>query len=85
MNRAYRTVGAAGLRRTDVDDNALPPGEVTVQVAYSTINYEHGLALTGKSPVVRKFPLHAGIDFAGSVLSSDDPRFKPGDAVVLNG
>ena len=54
-----------------------------MQVAYSTINYKDGLALTGKSPVVRKFTLHAGIDFAGSVLSSDDPRFKPGDAVVL--
>jgi acrylyl-CoA reductase (NADPH) len=73
----------AGLK--EVDDSALPAGEVTVQVAYSTINYKDGLALTGKSPVVRKFPLHAGIDFAGTVLASEDPRFKPGDAVVLNG
>ena len=69
----------------EVDDTALPPGEVTVRVAYSTINYKDGLALTGKSPVVRKFPLHAGIDFAGSVESSDDPRFKAGDQVLLNG
>ena len=69
----------------DVDDSALPPFEVTVRVAYSTINYKDGLALTGKSPVVRKFPLHAGIDFAGTVEASDDARFKPGDAVLLNG
>jgi acrylyl-CoA reductase (NADPH) len=69
----------------DVDEAALPAGDVTVQVAYSTINYKDGLAITGKSPVVRKFPLHAGIDFAGTVQASDDARFKPGDAVVLNG
>ena len=69
----------------DVDDSALPPGDVTVRVAYSTVNYKDGLALTGKAPVVRKFPLHAGIDFAGTVEASDDARFKPGDAVLLNG
>ena len=69
----------------EVDDSALPPGDVTVRVAYSTINYKDGLALTGKAPVVRKFPLHAGIDFAGTVEASDDARFKPGDAVLLNG
>ena len=77
----------AGYRAAvkDVDDSALPAGEVTVRVAYSTINYKDGLAITGKSPVVRKFPLHAGIDFAGTVEASDDARFKPGDAVLLNG
>ena len=69
----------------DVDDSALPPGDVTVRVAYSTVNYKDGLALTGKAPVVRKFPLHAGIDFAGTVEASDDARFKVGDAVLLNG
>ena len=76
-----------GYRATlkDVDDSALPPGDVTVRVAYSTINYKDGLALTGKAPVVRKFPLHAGIDFCGTVEASDDARFKPGDAVLLNG
>ncbi len=77
----------AGYRAAvkDVSQQDLPPGEVTVRVAYSTINYKDGLALTGKSPVVRKFPLHAGIDFAGTVQASDDARFKPGDKVVLNG
>ena len=69
----------------EVDDSALPAGEVTVRVAYSTINYKDGLALTGKAPVVRKFPLHAGIDFAGRVEASSDPRFEAGDQVLLNG
>jgi acrylyl-CoA reductase (NADPH) len=56
-----------------------------VDVAWSTLNYKDGLAITGKGPVVRSFPLHAGIDFAGTVSSSSDERFKPGDAVLLNG
>ncbi len=77
----------AGYRAAvkDVGDEVLGAGEVTVRVAYSTINYKDGLAITGKSPVVRKFPLVAGIDFAGTVESSDDSRFKPGDRVLLNG
>jgi acrylyl-CoA reductase (NADPH) len=77
----------AGYRASvkDVDDSALPAGDVTVRIDYSTINYKDGLAITGKAPVVRKFPLHAGIDFAGTVEDSSDPRFKPGDAVLLNG
>lgn len=77
----------AGYRAAvkDVDDTLLPPGDVTVRVAYSTVNYKDGLAITGKSPVVRKFPLVAGIDLAGTVDGSDDPRFKPGDRVLLNG
>ena len=68
-----------------VDEASLPEGEVTVRVEYSTVNYKDGLAITGKSPVVRKFPLNAGIDFAGTVETSADARFKPGDRVVLNG
>ncbi len=73
----------AGVK--EVDESALPPGDVTVRVEYSTVNYKDGLAITGKGPVVRKFPLHAGIDFAGVVEASDDARYKPGDRVVLNG
>ncbi len=69
----------------DVGDEVLGAGEVTVRVAFSTLNYKDGLAITGKSPVVRKFPLVAGIDFAGTVEASDDARFAPGDAVLLNG
>jgi acrylyl-CoA reductase (NADPH) len=73
----------AGVK--EVDESVLPPGEVTVRVEYSTINYKDGLAITGKGPVVRKFPLHAGIDFAGVVETSDDARYKAGDRVVLTG
>ncbi len=73
----------AGLK--EIDEADLPAGEVSVRIAYSTVNYKDGLALTGKSPVVRKFPLVAGIDFAGVVETSDDPRYRPGDAVLLNG
>jgi len=77
----------AGYRAAvkDVDDGVLGAGEVTVRVAYSTINFKDGLAITGRSPVVRRFPLVAGIDFAGTVEASDDARFKPGDHVLLNG
>ena len=60
-------------------------GDVTVGVTHSTLNYKDGLAVTGSAPVVRKFPLIAGIDFAGHVLTSADARFRPGDAVVANG
>jgi acrylyl-CoA reductase (NADPH) len=77
----------AGYRCTlkTLDDSALPEGDVTVQVDYSTINYKDGLAITGKSPVVRKFPLTPGIDLSGTVTESQHPLFKAGDQVVLNG
>ena len=60
-------------------------GDVTVAVEYSTLNYKDGLALTGKSPVVRRFPMIAGIDFAGTVESSSHPAWESGDRVILNG
>ena len=77
----------AGYRCTlqSLDESALPEGDVAVAVDYSTINYKDGLAITGKSPVVRQFPLTPGIDLAGSVTESRHPLFKAGDAVVLNG
>jgi acrylyl-CoA reductase (NADPH) len=68
-----------------LDDDNLPEGDVTVKVDYSTMNYKDALAITGKAPVVRKFPLVAGIDFAGTVESSSHPSWKAGDKVVLNG
>jgi acrylyl-CoA reductase (NADPH) len=68
-----------------LDDSALPEGDVTVAVDYSTLNYKDGLAITGKSPVVRQFPLTPGIDLAGTVTESRHPLFKAGDRVVLNG
>lgn len=68
-----------------LDESALPEGDVTVEVAWSTLNYKDSLAITGKGPVVRKFPLTPGIDMAGTVLESSHPCWKPGDKVVLNG
>ena len=77
----------AGYRATltDVDDARLPEGDVTVRVAYSTLNYKDGLAITGKGPVVRKFPMVPGIDLVGTVEESSNPAHKVGDTVVLNG
>jgi acrylyl-CoA reductase (NADPH) len=73
-----------------VEDVELAPselmeGDVTVKVAHSTVNYKDGLVLTGRSPVVRRFPMIPGIDFAGTVEQSSNPNFKLGDKVVLNG
>jgi acrylyl-CoA reductase (NADPH) len=64
---------------------ALMEGDVDVAVEYSTVNYKDGLAITGSAPVVRRFPMIPGIDFAGTVAASTNPDFKPGDKVVLNG
>ncbi|NLU97949.1 oxidoreductase [Marinomonas sp. UCMA 3892] len=69
----------------DLNDDQLPEGDVLVEVHYSTLNYKDGLAITGKSPVVRSFPMVPGIDLVGKVLQSDSDRFSEGDLVVLNG
>jgi acrylyl-CoA reductase (NADPH) len=69
----------------DFDETQLMEGDVTVRVEWSTVNYKDGLALTGKAPVVRRWPMIPGIDFAGTVENSSHKEFKPGDAVVLNG
>ncbi len=68
-----------------LSDADLMEGNVTVRVEYSTLNYKDGLAMTGKAPIARRFPLVPGIDFAGTVVSSEHPDHKPGDRVVLNG
>ncbi|WP_413740357.1 MDR family oxidoreductase [Sodalis sp. RH14] len=72
-------------RHTRLDEAQLPAGDVQIDVAYSTLNYKDGLAITGKGPVVRTFPLVPGIDLAGIVTHSDHSAFKAGDAVLLNG
>ena len=72
-------------RVADVDEKDLPEGEVTLRVEYSTINYKDALALTNKSPIVRKWPMVAGIDGAGVIEASTHLRWKPGDKVILNG
>jgi acrylyl-CoA reductase (NADPH) len=77
--------GGQTVRLTDFDEKDLMDGDVTVAVEYSTLNYKDGLAITGKSPVVRRFPMIAGIDFAGTVESSSHPAWKVGDKVILNG
>jgi len=70
---------------TDFDENNLMEGDVTVRVEWSTVNYKDGLAVTGKAPVVRRWPMIGGIDLAGTVESSTNPEWKRGDKVVLNG
>ncbi|MDQ5915475.1 MAG: acrylyl-CoA reductase [Pseudomonadota bacterium] len=77
----------AGYRAAvqQIDEAQLPEGDVTVRVDWSTLNYKDGLAITGKGPVVRKFPMVPGIDFAGTVIESSHPEWKADDAVVLNG
>src|SRR5277367_5339600 len=68
-----------------LDEAQLPAGDVTVRVEYSTLNYKDALAITGKGPVVRQFPMVPGIDFAGTVQSSSNPHVKSGARVLLNG
>lgn len=70
---------------TQFDEAELMDGDVTVRVEWSTLNYKDGLALTGKAPVVRRFPMIAGIDFAGTVEQSSHPQWKPGDRVICTG
>lgn len=79
------TDGAPHCAVTELDESQLPPGEVLVQISHSTLNYKDGLAITGKAPVVRSWPMVPGIDFAGTVLESSDARYRVGDAVLLNG
>jgi acrylyl-CoA reductase (NADPH) len=81
------TKDEAGYRAAfqDIDDAVLSEGDVTVRVDWSTINYKDGLAITGKSPVVRRFPMIPGIDLAGTVVESSNPAWQVGDAVILNG
>lgn len=69
----------------DINESDLPEGDVLVDVEYSSLNYKDGLAITGKSPVVRRFPMIPGIDFAGTVAESSHPDFEKGMPVVLNG
>ena len=70
---------------TQFDEAELMEGDVTVRVEWSTLNYKDGLALTGRAPVVRRFPMIAGIDFAGAVEQSSNPHWKPGDKVICDG
>src|ERR1700741_231972 len=70
---------------TEFDEADLMEGDVTVRVECSSLNYKDGLALTGKAPVVRRFPMIPGIDLAGTVEQSSHPQWKAGDKVICNG
>src|SRR5499433_2196108 len=77
--------GGQRVALADFDEANLMDGDVTVRVEWSTVNYKDGLALTGKAPIMRRWPMIPGIDFAGAVVSSSHPNFKAGDRVILNG
>jgi len=80
-----KTDAGTEAKIADINDSDLPDGDVTLRVDYSTLNYKDGLAITGKAPVVRKFPMVPGIDGAGTVEKSNSALWKAGDKVVLNG
>ena len=80
-----KTDAGTEAKIADINETDLPEGDVTVRVDYSTINYKDGLAITGKAPVVRKFPMVPGIDCAGIVEASQSALWKAGDKVILNG
>ena len=83
--RIDKTDAGQTARLVDFDESELMDGDVTVRVEWSTVNYKDGLAVSGKAPVVRRFPMIPGIDFCGMVESSTNPDWKPGDRVILNG
>jgi acrylyl-CoA reductase (NADPH) len=83
--RVSKGDGGQTVELAELSESDLMEGDVTVDVEYSTVNYKDALALTGKAPIIRTFPLIPGIDFAGTVRESGNPGFKPGDKVILNG
>jgi acrylyl-CoA reductase (NADPH) len=83
--RLFKTEAGQEARFVDLTDADLMDGDVDVAIEYSTVNYKDGLAMTGRAPVVRAWPLTPGIDFAGVVQRSGHAGFKPGERVVLNG
>ncbi len=82
---ATQTDGKFAASIQEIDRSALPSGEVLIRVAYSSLNYKDGLAVTGKPGVIRKFPMVPGVDLAGTVEESSSPEFKAGDRVVVTG
>jgi acrylyl-CoA reductase (NADPH) len=83
--RADKTETGQNVRFVDMDESELMDGDVTVRVTHSTVNYKDGLALSGKSAIIRRFPMILGVDFAGIVEQSEHPGFHAGDEVVLDG
>ncbi len=85
IDKADKNDRTQTVERVELDEARLPEGDVTIDVEYSSLNYKDALAITGKSPVVRKFPMVPGIDLAGVVTESTHADWKQGDRVVLNG
>jgi len=83
--RADKTDAGQAVRFVEMDESELMDGDVTIRVTHSTVNYKDGLALSGKSPVIRRFPMVLGVDLAGIVESTSRSDFTPGDEVVLTG
>jgi acrylyl-CoA reductase (NADPH) len=83
--RADKTDAGPSVKLVEMDEADLMDGDVTIRVTHSTVNYKDGLALSGKSPVIRRFPMVLGVDLAGIVESARRPDFAPGDEVVLTG
>ncbi|MEO8100228.1 MAG: MDR family oxidoreductase [Acidobacteriota bacterium] len=83
--RAVLVTKESGASIVTLDRQELPPGEVLVRIAYSSLNYKDGLAVTGRPGVIRNYPMVPGIDFAGTVEGSTVAEFKPGDSVVVTG
>jgi NADPH2:quinone reductase len=83
--RVHREAGKISARFDDVTLDDLTPGDVVVRVTYSDINYKDALAATGTAPILRKYPLAGGIDLAGEVVTSADPRYTPGQHVLVTG
>src|SRR6185503_5636223 len=77
--------GAQSITLKNLSDSDLMDGDVTIRVSHSTVNYKDGLVITGRAPVVRRFPMIPGIDLAGVVEQSQTPEFKTGDKVLING
>lgn len=82
---AIKTEDGQKIEITQLTEADLMDGDVTIQVEHSSVNYKDGLAITGKAPIIRRWPLVPGIDLAGTVLSSDNSNYKAGDKVVLGG
>ncbi|HTR15371.1 MAG TPA: MDR family oxidoreductase, partial [Roseiarcus sp.] len=83
--RADKTEAGQDVRFVEMEESELMEGDVTVRVTHSTVNYKDGLALSGKSAIIRRFPMVLGIDLAGMVETSARPDFKPGDEVIVTG
>ena len=81
----HEEAGKVVPRFENLDESRLPPGDVTVRVEYSTLNYKDGMILQGQGRLVRQYPHIPGVDFAGTVEESSSPEFNPGDPVILTG